>query len=53
MGVVGIVVITPCYSMGGMAHIVSVVWLPCIGSLAPRPEGSGETESVSEARGVG
>jgi len=36
MGVVGTVVDTPCCSVGGMAHVISGVPPPCVGSLMLR-----------------
>jgi len=55
---------TPCCSVGGMASVASVVWAPCVGSLAPWPRlgrrvdcargrGSVEAEVVLEAKGSG
>ena len=41
---------TPCCSMGGIVHVASGVWPPCIGSLVPRP---GLGRSVDCARGRG
>jgi hypothetical protein len=64
-GVVGIVAIVPCRSMGVMANVTSGVRPSCVGSLAPRwrlgrggvcarpPEGSGEAEPASEVKGSG
>ena len=64
MGVVGIVVDTPCCSVGGMAHVALGVRPPCIGSLVSRPRlgwsidcalgrGSVGAEIAPEANGSG
>ena len=62
-GVVGIVVVAPCRSMGIMASVTSEVRPSCVGSLALRrrlgrggvcaraQEGSSEAKLTSEAKG--
>jgi len=62
-GVVGIVAVVPCRSMGVMASVTLEVQPSCVGSLAPRrrlgrggvcaraQEGSGEAGLASEAKG--
>ena len=64
-GVVGIVAVVPCRSMGIMVGVTSELRSSCVGSLAPRwklgrggacaqaQEGSGEAELASEAKGSG
>ena len=64
MGVVGTVVDMPSCSVGGMAHVISGVRPPCIGSLVPRlrlgrsvdcarGRGSVVAEIAPEAKGSG
>ena len=64
-GVVGIVDVVPCRSMGIMVGVTSKLRPSCVGSLAPRwrlgrggvcaraQEGSGEAELASEVKGSG